>query len=145
MKTLDEYKKAVEKAVKDILTETSGENIPARVRHMLDSRHQDIIAKLLGMSDHWNRWEVDHCNGRVGESAAGDWLRAQAGSGVAEWLTAQAGNLPELPKSAIKSLRSEYLNTLERLVRVELTSRAEAEARRQVEAILADITDAEAE
>jgi hypothetical protein len=89
------------------------DNIGEAVSRMLDERLQEIVAKLLGFDNNWDRWEVDHCNGRHGESAAGDWLREKSGDAVREWLTKQAGELPQLPEKAVTHLRKCYLETLE--------------------------------
>lgn len=88
-------------------------NIEQDVHNLLDQRLETLVAKLLGFNNRWGDWEIDSCNGRSGESAAGDWLRARAGNAAREWLTKQAGALPKLPAKAISSLRESYLKRLE--------------------------------
>jgi hypothetical protein len=111
-KRIDNARKKAEAAAIDWLKEKEGD-IGHTIRMRLDSRMDSIVAKLLGFDDHWGKWEVDHCNGRNGESAAGDWLRQQVGETIKSWLAEQAGNLPKLPKTAITGLRKEYLRVLE--------------------------------
>lgn len=100
-----------DKAALQWMKEAEGD-IESKVRGMLDRRLQEIVGKLMGFDNRWGPWEVDNCNGRAGESAAGEWLRSQAGEAVKTWLSEQAGNLPSLPKGAIKALQKSYTDRL---------------------------------
>jgi len=102
--------------------------IADEITKLLDGRVQEIIGKLLGFDAHWGVWEVDHCNGRSGNSAAGDWLRDAANGAVSEWLTDQAGKLPTLPKAAITSLRGDYLEAFQNELRDRLIKKAKEDA-----------------
>lgn len=111
--------------------------IEATVRAMLDRRVQEVVAKLLGFGTRYgdgDEWKVDHCNGRSGESAVGDWLRERSGAAVHQWLTEQAGKLPDLPAKAVADLRAEYRDALKgelhRLVREKAVADARAELAR---------------
>lgn len=115
------------------------ENIEYKIIKMLDERCEKIVAKLMGFENPWGKWEVDHCNGRAGESAAGDWLRQRAGESVRAWLDKQAGDLPDLPKSAINALKKEYLCILEELVKEELEEIAKEKMMKVVEELIGDI------
>lgn len=100
------------------------------VTKLLDSKREEIVANLLGFKIDWREWQVDNCNGRSGESAAGDLLRKTAGKAVDEWLLAQAGALPTLPKGAAKAFLREYAEALEDALRDRARSMAEEEAER---------------
>lgn len=114
-------------------------DIERRVWALLNNHVQKIVVKLLGFDHHWGEdWELDHCNGRAGESAAGDWLRERAGEAVYAWLDQQAQALPNLPASAVKSLREEYARVFEREVRRLLSQKAVASAQAEVERICTD-------
>lgn len=52
----------------------------------LEKRKTEVITKLLGFSARWGEWEVDHCNGRAGNSAAGDYLRMVAKREIERWM-----------------------------------------------------------
>lgn len=110
------------------------------IRRRLDKRLDEIIGKLLGFDSRWGGWEVDHCNGRSGESAAGNWLRRRAGEAVQKWLDDQAGNLPSLPERAIKSLRNEYLHGFREELRRRLEEQAVINARRFLDETLIELT-----
>ena len=87
-------------------------DIEKNVTKMLDARLEELVAKMMGFDYRYGRWELDHCNGRDGESAAGDWLRNRAKKAIEDWLEKQAGDLPALPSAAAKSLGSEYQRIL---------------------------------
>lgn len=131
---IETAKSKADKAAQDWLKEQMP-RIEGTVRSMLDRRVQEVVGKLLGFrAQYGDAWEVDHCNGRSGESAAGDWLRKQAGEAVRQWLTAQAGNLPDLSDKTVASLRAQYRRTLEeevlRLVQEKALNDARAELAR---------------
>ena len=112
----------------------------------MDERSDRVVLQLLGFELEWGgrEWKVDHCNGRSGESAAGDWLRARAGDAVRAWLDAQAGELPKLSKAALDDLRGEYTRVLRNALSNALRKRAEADAAAMVESIVASATDGDA-
>ena len=103
LKSIDKWK---EKNSKEVLTQ--------RVHKLLDDNAETIVLKLLGFDNHWNKWELDHCNGRKGESAAGDFLRQVQQDAIQDWL--KNVNLPKLNKtlsSAMKkTLEADYKNYL---------------------------------
>ena len=103
LKSIDKWK---EKNSKEVLTQ--------RVHKLLDDNAETIVLKLLGFDNRWNKWELDHCNGRKGESAAGDFLRQVQQDAIQDWL--KNVNLPKLNKtlsSAMKkTLEADYKNYL---------------------------------
>ena len=133
-KMVDKVLLDADKAAKEWLKEQAP-NVKDNVLRILDQRQTEIVAKLMGFSTSWGRWEVDHCNGRAGESAAGDWLREQAGEAVNAWLAEQAGKLPKLPEKAISSLRNEYTKTLEYELRQLLRNKAISDAKEIVQKV----------
>jgi hypothetical protein len=125
-----------DKAAADWLGKRKG--IADEITTLLDRRVQEIIGKLLGFDAHWGEWEVDHCNGRSGNSAAGDWLRGAVQGAVGAWLTAQAGKLPTLPKAAIKSLRGDYLEAFQNELRDRLIKKAKEDASEAFQQVIED-------
>lgn len=119
--------------------------IEREVKRRLDARTNEVVGKLLGFDSQWGEWRVDHCNGRAGESAVGNWLREKAGKAVSEWLSEQAGNLPTLPAKASQSLRHDYLNELHHCIRKELLTRAKRDAQNLVSALVVNLTSGEVE
>lgn len=136
-KRIDAAKVRADKAAAQWLKDNE-DKIEKQISSMLDRRLEEVVAKLLGFNNSWGRWEVDNCNGRDGNSAAGDWLREKAANAVKEWLTAQAGDLPKLPAAAIKSLRKEYLEHFEQFAMDFLQHEAERNARELVERMVTE-------
>ena len=44
------------------------------INRRLDKHQDEIIVKLLGFRPEYGRFEIDHCNGRSGQSVAGDFF-----------------------------------------------------------------------
>ena len=103
LKSIDQWK---EKNSEEVLNQ--------RVHKLLDANAETIVLKLLGFDNRWNKWELDHCNGRKGESAAGDYLRQVQQDAIQDWL--KNVKLPELNKTLSaamqKSLKQDYENFL---------------------------------
>lgn len=102
------------------------------VRATLNRKVDQVVLKLLGFDHRYESWQVDHCNGRAGDSAAGDWLRERAGAAVNTWLDEQAGKLPALPAKAVVSLRQSYYDALQHEVSRLLRDRAIEDAKAEL-------------
>lgn len=127
---LDQIMAKAETIVQKWINDESA-NIDIKVTRMLENRLEEIVAKLMGFgTGRFSRdaWEVDNCNGRRGESAAGDFLRTKAKDAARAWLEAQAGKLPDLPKSAVASLKQDYREQLEKEVGKLLVEQAKQDA-----------------
>ena len=122
--------KAMEKWEKDNLTESS---IEAHVNEKLNERKDELILKLLGMDNHWGgRWELDHCNGRDGNSILGQTMKKLVDSTVEAWLIKNI-KLPKLTASQIKALKSEYEKEYIREIEKRLRDIAKRDAAEYVE------------
>lgn len=86
-------------------------DIKQQVYLRLDAHRDEVLRKLMGFNrSHDGRWEIDHCNGRGGESAISDWLKTSQKAAIDEWL--KATELPQMTAKfkadTEKSLRSSY-------------------------------------
>lgn len=110
----------------------------------MDKAQQEILLKLLGFNkDSWNGgWELDHCNGRSGESAAGDYLRTQQTENIKAWL--DQVNLPKLPKKAIDSLIAEYQTKFDFEITRQLDAMAKKAAVGYMESLMSQLTETSA-
>ena len=100
------------------LAKNTPETIQNNCLNILDKSKDDILRALLGFDkDSWGRqeWKVDHCNGRAGESAAGDYLRRHQQAVIDKWL-AQV-DMPEMTTSMKKSMEKEALDLFVRTFR----------------------------
>lgn len=143
VETLSDIKAKVEDAIRAELAGCNEIVIKRLVHDTVANHAKTIVGKLLGFDNRWGRWELDHCNGSGGESAAGDFIRSVAQSEIKEWLTKMSGKLPELSNEVVKDLRKFYLETLQRELRTILDRKAIEEAERQVDTILAGCTERE--
>ena len=110
----------------------SPKQIEAKVTRTLNNKSQEIILKLLGFNNQWDRWELDHCNGRSGNSAAGDYMRKCHQEAIEKWITKMA--LPVLPKDLNQklkqSLQAQFNRSLEETLRNKVIAYAQEEATR---------------
>jgi hypothetical protein len=122
---------AIRERIAKAQDEWSKENLPdveSRVHDILDNALKTIVAKVLGMENRWGReWEVDHCNGRSGNSIVGDAIR-----------TAVQPKIEELVLDAVKdftfneqqkaSIRKEYREQLMKAAFERARGKAQADA-----------------
>lgn len=114
-------------------------HIERHVHELLNAHVQEVVSKLLGFDNSYGEpWKLDHCNGRAGESAAGDWLRKRVGQAVYDWLDQQAQKLPSLPDKTAKSLREQYSRSLENETHRLLHQKAMADAQAEIERVCTD-------
>ncbi|HVH91280.1 MAG TPA: hypothetical protein VM783_07845 [Candidatus Acidoferrum sp.] len=106
----------------------------------MDKAQQEILLKLLGFNkDSWNGgWGLDYCNGRSGESAAGDYLRQQQAENVKAWL--DQVSLPKIPTKAIESLTKEYQNRFDHEVTRQLDAMARKAAAEYLDNLMKPLT-----
>lgn len=112
---------AMKCAAEDYIEKNPPEAVAEQLTKVLDESRDQIIRTLLGFKvDNWGRmeWAVDHCNGRAGESAVGDYLRRVQADKIHEWL--ETADLGELDEGMVKNMRKEfnsiYTGRLQRLV-----------------------------
>lgn len=104
----------------------SEEVLARKVIAQLDSKQEEVVCKLLGFNDRWGKWEVDSCNGRAGNSAAGDYLRSVQKDAIEKWF--KSVKLPPMSAAVTKSLKTTYLSNLEYQLKESLRRKAEAQA-----------------
>lgn len=80
----------VAKAVSEWYNENDTyEKVKAQVFRILNKDKRVIMAKVLGFNtSRWGDepWEVDHCNGRSGESVAGQAIAAAVAQSTRDWI-----------------------------------------------------------
>lgn len=89
------------------MADNTPEVIQKKCIQVLDNSAGDILRKLLGFNKStWNKeWELDHCNSRSGNSAAGDYIRQHQDAAVKKWLSQIP--LPEMTETMKKSAMKE--------------------------------------
>lgn len=129
--TISKAENAAEKWLKE-----NEYQIECKVYQMLDQKLQEIVAKIMGFDNCSGKWEVDHCNGRRGESIAGDWIKIHAKEAIERWLEEQIGSLPNLPATAIKDLKKNYLEYLKDWINKALMIEARERAEKMIGQVL---------
>ena len=108
----------------------------------MDKAQQQILLKLLGFNNSWGNWELDHCNGRSGNSAAGDYLRKQQAENIKAWL--DQVTRPKIPKKAIESLVADYQSNFDWEITRRLEEMAKQAATEYLDKVKAQLTETSA-
>lgn len=108
------------------MKDNSDKVLARKVIDQLDSKQEEVVCKLLGFNDKWGKWDVDSCNGRAGNSAAGDYLRSVQKDAIEKWF--KSVELPPMSAAVTKSLKTTYLTNLEYQLKESLRRKAEAQA-----------------
>ena len=127
----------IAQAVTEWEQKNTAEVLTQRVHQLLDKSSKEVVMKLLGFNETWGKWELDHCNGRAGNSAAGDYLKEVQHSAIKDWL--QTVSMPKLDKTVLtrleKQAQSEYLQYINNEVRQLAHVQAQTDARELVTAL----------
>jgi hypothetical protein len=117
------------------------------VTRVLDQRLDEIIRLALGFSrDAWSgKWEVDHCNGRAGESAAGKALQTHAKEAVDAWLKDAMSKVTSFTEAEKKMIRKEYTNHVLWRAKEHAQNMARQASQKLVDEILKETPEPEAE
>lgn len=117
---LDEILPVIAQAVADWKVAHTPDAIKKRVTKLLDESREEIIYKLLGFNkDSWDgKWSLDHCNGRSGESAAGDYLRQVQAEAIREWLAGIP--MPTIPPKMLADFKKQYQTEFNQRVEYQL-------------------------
>jgi CobQ-like glutamine amidotransferase family enzyme len=134
---LEQYEKIATDARDEWLRQHfNTESIRDMVTRTLDKRTEEIVAKLTGFNNHFGQWEVDHCNGRAGQTPIGDFIKEIAAEAVATWLHGCMKRLPKLSASAVTALRKDYLETYRRTLADKLRKLAQEKAEHDADQVI---------
>lgn len=106
--------------------------IKEKTLELLNANSEEIVNKLLGFNkDSWDgKWKLDHCNGRSGNSAAGDYLRNTQAEAIKNWLSNVP--LPKLSEKVLKEVSKEmefaYVQAYRQQLKDLVTQKANADA-----------------
>lgn len=136
---LDKLLPLIATAVQEWQASNTPESIGISVKKLLDANSKKITMKLLGFDINYSQeWQLDHCNTRSGNSAAGDYLRESQSIAIKEWLATVM--LPEVDKkmhkTISKQLQSEYEYRLNEKVRELVLAQVKKDAEELVNSIV---------
>lgn len=128
---LDSVLPIINEAVANWKLKNDREKLTRDTTMLLDKNSKEIVMKLLGFNiTYGNKWELDHCNGRSGNSSAGDYLKEQQSEIIKEWL--QKVPMPVMTPAELKKLsadaKHDYKYAFEKAIRVLVTEAAQKDA-----------------
>ena len=126
-KDLEEFKSALNAHMKDILGKM---DVAGLAKKIIDDHMDQVVPKLLGFENRWGgKWEVDHCNGRSGQTEIGDFIKHQCKGGIIQWLDElKKVKLPKPSKKIKEALKKDYERVFEREIRDTVWHRAKQDA-----------------
>lgn len=114
--------------------------IDARVQKEIDRQFEDLLAKLFGMNNRWDYWEVDHCNGRAGESFLGDGIRILIKQRSEAFLAAALDGFTLEPnEEQVAAIRQELMEEIGRNLDRMIENTAEGLARALAQKVLPEV------
>ena len=109
--------------------------IKQKVHARLDKHRDEVLMKLMGFStDHWGKWEIDHCNGRSGGSPIGDFLKESQDQIIREWLGRI--KMPTMTPAFKKAIEKELLDSYKNEIRRQVYSMAREKAEKDLKQLL---------
>lgn len=126
-------------AIQQWINKQNPEELTQKVHGMLNNSRDEITAKLLGMNKRWGgEWEIDHCNGRNGESVMGDYLKNTQAAAIQTWIDSlNLENVKPFTATELTKLRGEYRARVIEQVRQNIRTQADRDAAR----LLTDISN----
>jgi len=139
IKPLDEVLQIMATAVAEWKIENTEAKIKEKVKKLLDQNSEEITMKLLGFNkSSWSdKWELDHCNGRAGESSAGDYLRRVQSAAIKEWM--EDLPLPKLSPTLKGQLAKQMQSDFNERVRYQASSFIRSKAEIQTNVALEEL------
>lgn len=139
-KLMEEVLPVINAAVETWRIKNTDAVITARVNKVLDDHSNAITMKLMGFNSSWGKdWELDHCNGRAGESAAGDFIRQTQSAAIKAWLTLAIQDMPPMATKVKARFQKDVQNEYDTLLRKAAYDYASKKADEDMTAIFASL------
>ena len=137
---IDALLPAISQAVADWQAKHTPKELTQRVNKLLNDSCEEIIIKLLGFNkdSRDGRWSLDHCNGRSGESAAGDYLRQAQADAIREWLAKIP--MPTMSTKMLSDFKKQYETEFNSRVKYQMRRLIEQEADKRAEQLFDELT-----
>lgn len=136
---LDQLLPAIDKAIADWHAVNTPESISQKIHVLLDKNREQVVLKLMGFNAQYGRnWEIDHCNGRSGNSPIGNYLERTQESAIKQWVDEM--KMPELTATVKKQIAGSLRETYARLMRQELDVLVRIKASSDAKELLESVT-----
>ena len=116
-------------------------NLKQEIESILNKQQKKLIARLMGLDLDYDgcSFKVDHCNGRSGESAAGDWLKAKHSDLIQKYFD-DLGKFPKLSLAEKTSIKNSFKEELIRNLNNECRELARKKAKEIMDEIVLNTT-----
>jgi len=132
---IDEVLQHITTALEKWKQQQTPEVIKQQVFQKLDRGTEDILLKLLGFNRRYgDGWEIDHCNGRQGNTAAGDYLRTCQEQAIKAWF--EQIQMPIMTPALKKSLEAAYKKEYQYRILRSLEDAAQERAHKDAEELV---------
>ena len=128
-------------AIHEWLEKQNPEAIRKKVFDTLEAAKDEVAPKLMGFNkgSFGRGWEIDHCNGRAGESSIGDYMKKHQAEGIQQFIDQlELTKLRPFNATEIQVLRKEYRESVIRKTREAVRARAERDANHLVNQLSVD-------
>ena len=135
---VDEVFSAISKATDEWRKENTDEKIREKVFTKLDAKREEVVAKMMGFDNKWGRWELDHCNGRAGQSFIGNLMTEYTETNLRSWFNESVKEIDlskELTKILINEARKQYKEYFKYALQNAVRDQAIKDANRIIEEI----------
>lgn len=138
MNTQEDLVEVINSALESWHAANTPEAIREKVHESLNNSSKEVVLKLLGFNSRWgDSWELDHCNGRNGNSVIGEYLKKTQEQILHEWFAKIP--LPELNKRETaqlsKSFASAYKEAFRSYISKAAVRKAEADAQALIDSL----------
>ena len=135
MNTQEELVEVINAALDSWHKANTPEAIREKVHKSLDASSKEVVLKLLGFNNRWsNGWELDHCNGRNGNSVIGEYLKKNQEQVLHEWFAKIP--LPELTKTEMNNFSKSFACAYKEAFRSYITRAAVKKAEADAQALI---------
>lgn len=113
--------------------------IAKNVHKRLDQHRDEVLMKLMGFNKNsWGGgWEIDHCNGRNGNSVISDFLKESQAAAVKDWVSQI--QMPAMTVAFKNKIAKEMQRHYEREIETSAYSVAKQKATDDLNAFLASV------
>ena len=131
----------INEAIHEWLEKQNPQAIRKKVFDTLEAAKDEVAPKLMGFNkaSFGRGWEIDHCNGRAGESVIGDYMRKHQQEGIQQFIDQlNLVSLRPFSGKEIEDMRKEYRQQVINKTREAVWARADSDASRLVNSLSVD-------
>ena len=131
----------INEAIHEWLERQNPQAIRKKVFDTLEAAKDEVAPKLMGFNkgSFGRGWEIDHCNGRAGESTIGDYMRKHQQEGIQQFIDQlNLVSLRPFSKKEIEDMRRDYRQRVINITQRAVRDKAESDAIRLVNSLSVD-------